>query len=80
LPVRSQARIDWVRGLIGSNWRDPELYAELIGRGRVGLAWEVLRRQPDYDVLREGSAGAEACPIMLQADVRAAARWGLHFR
>lgn len=61
-------------GAIGGDWGDPTAYAAIIGCGRPGLAWEVLRRDPAYQ-----SAFASA-DRSRPADSAFVARWGLHFR
>jgi hypothetical protein len=50
------------------DWRNPADYADLAGLDLAGLAWEFLRRNPDY---RRGHASG------LSAE--AAAAWGLRF-
>lgn len=69
---------------IGIGWREPDSYAALRETGRSGLAWEVLRRDPDYCPVppnRTVEVGARACPISLEpASAERIARWGLHFR
>lgn len=56
----------------------------LLKCGRAGLAWEVLRRNPEYH--KETSAHQlesrhQTGPIVIEgADSGIATRWGLHFR
>jgi hypothetical protein len=64
------------------SWREARVYADLIGCGPRGLAWELLRRDRGY---AEAAHGAQASlgddPARLPAASAAfAARWGLHFR
>lgn len=50
------------------DWRDAGAYAPVIAGGRPALAWELLRRDPEY----------RAFPA--KAGIRCdASRWGLHF-
>lgn len=52
------------------DWRDSDAYAPVLEGGRPALAWELLRRDPDY---RASIVGAgSGCDTL--------ARWGLHFR
>ena len=55
-----------------SHWRSPQAYAYLDDLIASDLAWECLRRNPDYqaDFQAAGQAVADAAP---------AARWGLRF-
>ncbi|WP_067105535.1 transcriptional regulator domain-containing protein [Sphingopyxis granuli] len=57
------------------SWRDARAYAALAATGARGLAWELLRRDPDYP----GGADAGDGPL-IAADAAFTARWGLHFR
>lgn len=57
------------------SWRDAGLYAALAATGERGLAWELLRRYPDYP----GGADEGDSPLTA-ADAAFTARWGLHFR
>lgn len=59
---------------IGSNWADPDAYAAIAARGRSGLAWELLRRDPAYPAAFAGGRAEQS------ADSAFTARWGLHFR
>ena len=64
-----------------SDWRSPTAYKHLSGLTPAGIAWEFLRRNPEYrnDYQRaDGNGGAlgtgsEAAPDDL------ARRWGLRF-
>lgn len=60
----------------GCAWEDPVAYAAIRGRGRSGLAWELLRRDPGYHLACAGLLGQEN----KIADSAFVARWGLHFR
>lgn len=67
----------------GSAWRDPAFYRVLLQCGRAGLAWELLRRNPEY---RKGihAPQQQRChqvgPFILKGvDSGIATRWGLHF-
>src|SRR3546814_5192075 len=56
------------------SWHEPEIYAALADFGVRGLAWELLRRNPDYP-------GCELIGDLPQiAGAAFTARWGLHFR
>lgn len=57
------------------SWRDASAYAALAATGARGLAWELLRRHPDYP----GGAD-EGDGRLTAADAAFTARWGLHFR
>lgn len=54
------------------SWRDVGPYATLAATGARGLAWELLRRYPDYPGSGDGP--------LIAADAAFTARWGLHFR
>ena len=61
------------------DWRSPTAYEHLSDIDAAGLAWELLRRNPDYrndfsqtDRMRALGAGAEALP-------GSARSWGLTF-
>ena len=60
-------------GAIGADWADQRGYAAIAARGRPGLAWELLRRDPAYHLaFAEVKAGRPAPSAFV-------ARWGLHF-
>lgn len=54
------------------HWRDAEAYAAVRASGPLGLAWELLRRDPAYRTdaiaLRAGDDAAHFAAV-----------WGLHF-
>jgi hypothetical protein len=52
---------------------DPDAFEAILHRGRPALAWEVLRRNPDYRADRTVVSGSPA-------DAAFVSRWGLHFR
>nr|WP_284699564.1 DUF6499 domain-containing protein [Sphingomonas lycopersici] len=52
------------------DWRDDGAYAAVLAGGRPALAWELLRRDPEYR--------AFVCRADPSNDVSAG--WGLHFR
>ncbi|MFZ0209215.1 MAG: DUF6499 domain-containing protein [Roseiarcus sp.] len=61
------------------DWRSPTAYEHLLDMDAANLAWELLRRNPDYrndysqtDRMRALGAGAEALP-------GSARSWGLTF-
>ena len=57
---------------------DPAAYDAIARRGRSALAWEVLRRDPQY---RAAFAELQTPPAPgMAADRAFAARWGMHFR
>ncbi|MFB0875926.1 MULTISPECIES: transcriptional regulator domain-containing protein [unclassified Sphingobium] len=56
---------------------DSDAFAAITRRGRSALAWEVLRRDPNY---RAAYQALSTPPIAGIADAEFAARWGLHFR
>jgi hypothetical protein len=59
------------------NTPDPAAYDAIVRRGRSALAWEVLRRDPDY---RAAYASLPALPPAgVAADAGFVVRWGLHF-
>ncbi len=56
---------------------DPAAYAAIVRLGRPALAWEVLRRDPEY---RTAYEALEEIPEQGKAaDPAFVARWGLHF-
>lgn len=57
------------------SWRDARVYASLADFGSRGLAWELLRRNPDYAGGAEQGDGS-----LIAAHPAFVARWGLHFR
>ncbi|SBV32276.1 conserved protein of unknown function [uncultured Sphingopyxis sp.] len=57
------------------SWRDARAYTALAATGARGLAWELLRRDPDYPVGGDPGDGP-----LTAADTAFTARWGLHFR
>ncbi len=57
------------------SWRDARVYSALAATGARGLAWELLRRNPDYPGGTD--LGDE---VLTAADDAYTARWGLHFR
>jgi hypothetical protein len=59
---------------VGLAWADPAAYTAILARGRSGLAWEVLRRDPAYWAAFAELDARDA------ADDAFVARWGLHFR
>lgn len=52
------------------DWRDAAAYAPVLAGGRPALAWELLRRDPDYRAFAANAGTSN----------EAIARWGLHFR
>jgi hypothetical protein len=52
------------------DWRDAGGYAPVLDGGRPALAWELLRRDPDYRAFADKARAS--CDVI--------ARWGLHFR
>uniref|UniRef100_UPI0035CC1450 transcriptional regulator domain-containing protein n=1 Tax=uncultured Sphingomonas sp. TaxID=158754 RepID=UPI0035CC1450 len=63
------------------DWRDAGFYARLRGIDRTGLAWEWLRRDPDYIAWYRQVSGAtpgDATPFDgARVDAH---QWGIHFR
>src|SRR3546814_19012228 len=57
------------------SWRDARAYTALAATGARGLAWELLRRDPDYP-----GGGDEREVPLTATDPAFTARWGLHFR
>lgn len=56
---------------------DTDAYQAIVRRGRPALAWEVLRRDPDY---RRAYAAMGALPDPgIAAGPSFVAHWGLHF-
>jgi len=51
---------------------DPDAVAAVMQRGRSALAWEVLRRDPAYQVAFADLAETQPEPAFV-------ANWGLHF-
>jgi hypothetical protein len=65
-------------GITGGQWRDQDAYLPILRGGRSALAWELLRRNPDYggDVAGKSVVQDRVVPAMPGC----AERWGLHFR
>lgn len=61
---------------IPSNWRNPEAYDYLDGLAAPDLAWEFLRRNPDY---RRDYAALTVGDDDPEAAAAFRARWGLLF-
>lgn len=59
-----------------SQWRDPQAYDYLEGLSAPDLAWEFLRRNPDY---QRDYAALTAAPHDAAAQAAFRARWGLMF-
>ncbi|WP_447758828.1 transcriptional regulator domain-containing protein [Sphingopyxis fribergensis] len=75
------AAIDIRPALPPGSWRDPAAYADLAACGPRGLAWELLRRHPDYAAAMWDLSAAAGDTVGLAAVGAAfATRWGLHFR
>jgi len=66
------------------DWQDGRYYQPLNGFDAAGLAWEFVRRNPDYRtmVMRLGTVTGEtrAGVEILPARFPGAAAWGLSFR
>lgn len=65
------------------DWRDDAPYRALMGIDAAGLAWEWLRRDPDYAAWWQAQPVTEAQllqGIPIVAAMRRAHHWGLHFR
>lgn len=61
------------------DWRDNAAYRALHGIDRAGLAWEWLRRDPDYAAYsHQASAGAPNGSMLVQTEANAL-QWGLYF-
>lgn len=58
------------------DWRDRTAYDAIPALGRGALAWEVLRRDPEYQRFAKTYAQAVEMP---PRGVNAAGDWGLHF-
>jgi len=56
-----------------SQWRDPQAYAFVQGAAADAIAWEFLRRNPQYQQDFAASRSAKAMRALRQ-------RWGLQFR
>ncbi|WP_221226212.1 transcriptional regulator domain-containing protein [Novosphingobium fluoreni] len=52
----------------------------LAHRGRAGLAWEVLRRNPEYVAMFADANSSPAAGEAGPPGVDAPGDWGLHFR
>lgn len=64
------------------DWRDPAAYADIFEAGRAALAWELLRRDPEYrgdmsPPAKRAGDGVERVPLTDSAMI---ARHGLLFR
>lgn len=60
------------------DWRDGARYRALLGIDRAGLAWEWLRRDPDYVACAARHRAVAGNPDLIREDP-AALPWGLHF-
>lgn len=56
-----------------SQWRDPQAYAFVKGAAADAIAWEFLRRNPQYQQDFASSRSAKAMHALRK-------RWGLQFR
>ncbi|WP_246682595.1 DUF6499 domain-containing protein [Mesorhizobium sp. B3-2-1] len=56
-----------------SQWRDPQAYAFIKGADADAIAWEFLRRNPQYQQDFAASRSAKAMRALRK-------RWGLQFR
>ncbi|WP_354490097.1 DUF6499 domain-containing protein [Novosphingobium sp. 1529] len=69
--------------MIGGAWA--QRVAALSRRGRAGLAWEVLRRDPAYRAAWASASAPASAPIdesvrpVVLSKLATACRWGLHF-
>lgn len=62
------------------DWRSPAAYAYLSGLTPPALAWEFLRRSPEYRAEYERMQGEDALGIVPEvASADLARRWGLRF-
>lgn len=60
------------------DWRDAASYAPLLDADRSILAWEWLRRDPDYRAAAEAALGPAGGEAGREGPFPKAARWGLH--
>ena len=69
--------MEWA--LAVEDWRSEERYADVSAGSAAALAWEFLRRNPDY---AEDFAhlGQDASSAQTDAERVRLARWGLSFR
>ena len=65
--------------LAGEDWRSAERYADVNGCSAAALAWEFLRRNPDFGD-EFANLGQDASSGLADADGVRLARWGLSFR
>jgi hypothetical protein len=63
--------------MVATQLPDPSAYANVVRLGRTALAWEVLRRDPEYRAAYKVPAKIPARGTA--ADPAFVARWGLHF-
>lgn len=59
-------------------WRNVEAYQRLLAGGRRAVAWELLRRDPNYCV--EAATRNHLASAFKASDPACLARWGLLFR
>ena len=59
-----------------TNWRSPQAYDRARELEPSGLAWECLRRNPDYHRDHRALARSKSDPVVIMAFRR---RWGLCF-
>lgn len=58
-------------------WRDEVAYRAIVAGGRSALAWELLRRDPNYVAAFRGPSNAPS--RVVTANAASSSRWGLHF-
>jgi hypothetical protein len=61
---------------VRADWNSDEAYRGLRAAGRSALAWELLRRDPDY----AAASRAASTTLPHAAPDSFVDRWGLHFR
>ena len=66
--------------MTNDDWRSPAAYAYLSDLTPPALAWECLRRSPEYRAEYERMQGEDALGIVSEAaSADLARRWGLRF-
>jgi hypothetical protein len=66
-----------MHGCALGQWREAASYAPVLAGGRSALAWELLRRDPEYCAEAAGRDSTRA--IVAPWNNASVLRWGLHF-
>jgi hypothetical protein len=67
-----------MRAVRPGEWREADRYLSILAGGRLALAWELLRRDPDYCGSFAGGHRVQGRVVTAMPEFKA--QWGLHFR